>query len=196
MQLQAAATSAASNYRACCRAQTRPGFVAKLSIALEEADEAVGWLECRIFDGMADLLAELSVSGRTLALATSKFESTARRMLEHFGLAGHFTVIAGASADGTRRSKAQVIARALDVPEIRILTTPENNLSAERGQWNDACNVLTQRPNVVYAYDRNTVANEYLESEGVKVITVPGAELGRGRGGPRCMSCPTVREDI
>lgn len=90
----------------------------------------------------------------------------------------------------------KVIARALDVPEIRILTTPENNLSAERGQWNDACNVLTQRPNVVYAYDRNTVANEYLESEGVKVITVPGAELGRGRGGPRCMSCPTVREDI
>ena len=89
-----------------------------------------------------------------------------------------------------------VIARALDLPQIRILTTPENNLSAERGQWNDACNVLTQRPNVVYAYDRNTVANAYLESEGVRVIAVPGGELGRGRGGPRCMSCPTLRDDL
>ena len=90
----------------------------------------------------------------------------------------------------------KVIARALDIPEIRVLTTPENNFSAERGQWNDACNVLAQAPNVVYAYDRNTVANEYLESEGVRVIRVPGGELGRGRGGPRCMSCPTVREDL
>ncbi|WP_454165767.1 HAD hydrolase-like protein [Gordonia iterans] len=92
--------------------------------AYRERYEAVGWLECRVFDGMADLLAELSVSGRTLALATSKFESTARRMLEHFGLAGHFTVIAGASADGTRRSKAQVIARALDVLGLEQMTTP------------------------------------------------------------------------
>ena len=90
----------------------------------------------------------------------------------------------------------KVIARALDIPEIRVLTTPEDNLSAERGQWNDACNVLAQAPNVVYAYDRNVVANEYLESEGIRVIRVPGGELGRGRGGPRCMSCPTVREDL
>lgn len=89
-----------------------------------------------------------------------------------------------------------VIARALQVPEIRVLTTPENNLSAERGQWNDACNVLTVSPNVVMGYDRNTVANAYLESEGVRVIAVPGAELGRGRGGPRCMSCPTLRDEI
>jgi arginine deiminase (EC 3.5.3.6) len=89
-----------------------------------------------------------------------------------------------------------VIARALRIPAIRVLTTPEDNLSAERGQWNDACNVLTVRPNVVVAYDRNTVANAYLESEGVRVITVPGGELGRGRGGPRCMSCPTQREAL
>ena len=89
-----------------------------------------------------------------------------------------------------------MIAQALDVPEILVLTTPEDNFAAERGQWNDACNVLTVQPNVVVAYDRNTVANAYLESEGVRVITVPSAELGRGRGGPRCMSCPTLREDI
>lgn len=88
------------------------------------------------------------------------------------------------------------MAKALGVPEVRILTTPEDNFSAERGQWNDACNVLTVSPNVVVGYDRNTKANEYLESEGVRVIPVPGAELGRGRGGPRCMSCPTLRDEI
>lgn len=89
-----------------------------------------------------------------------------------------------------------VLAKALDVPEIRVITTPEDNLAAERGQWNDACNVLAAAPDVVYAYDRNTEANEYLESEGVRVVSVPGAELGRGRGGPRCMTCPTVRDAL
>ncbi len=89
-----------------------------------------------------------------------------------------------------------VLAKALGLPEVRILTTPEDNHAAERGQWNDACNVLTSSPNVVYAYDRNVRANAYLESEGVRVIEIPGAELGRGRGGPRCMSCPTLRDAI
>lgn len=88
----------------------------------------------------------------------------------------------------------QVIAAALDLPEIRVLTTPEDNLAAWRGQWNDACNVLTLSPDTVVAYDRNTSAVDYLSSEGIRVLTVPGAELGRGRGGPRCMSCPILRD--
>lgn len=90
----------------------------------------------------------------------------------------------------------KVLAKALDVPEVRILTTPEDDFAAERGQWNDSCNVLALEPNVVVAYDRNVTANEYLESEGVRVVTMPGGELGRGRGGPRCMSCPTIRDEI
>ncbi len=88
----------------------------------------------------------------------------------------------------------KVMAQALGLDEVRVLTTPEDNHSARRGQWNDACNVLTVKPNVVVAYDRNELAIEYLRSEGVRVITVPGGELGRGRGGPRCMSCPIERD--
>ncbi|MFT4043461.1 MAG: HAD hydrolase-like protein [Gordonia sp. (in: high G+C Gram-positive bacteria)] len=83
----------------------------------------VGWLENSVFDGMADLLGDLSRRGRTLAIATSKNERTARAIAEHFGVAGHFAVIAGASDDGSRRSKADVIARAL--AELGIATSTD-----------------------------------------------------------------------
>ncbi|MDO5728589.1 MAG: arginine deiminase [Actinomycetaceae bacterium] len=89
-----------------------------------------------------------------------------------------------------------VIARAMGLSDVRFLTVPESGRDAERGQWNDACNLLAVRPNVVVAYDRNERANEFLEEAGIRVLTVPGGELGRGRGGPRCMSCPTDRAGL
>ncbi|WP_344784557.1 HAD-IA family hydrolase [Gordonia caeni] len=82
--------------------------------AYRERYDVVGWLENSVFDGMDVLLADLAAQGRTLAIATSKNEEVAQRILEHFGLTDHFAVIAGSSADGTRRSKAQVIARAIE----------------------------------------------------------------------------------
>lgn len=121
---------------------------------------------------------------------------------KHLGMLPSVTVTRGSRPGDIEVTRApgedmhKVLADAVDVPEVRILTTPEDDFAAERGQWNDACNVLAIEPNVVIAYDRNVEANAYLESEGVRVIPVPGAELGRGRGGPRCMSCPTVRDDI
>jgi phosphoglycolate phosphatase-like HAD superfamily hydrolase len=67
----------------------------------------------RLFEGVAELLADLQAAGVRLAIATSKAEPTARRILAHFGLEGHFEVIAGASVDGTRAAKSDVIAHAL-----------------------------------------------------------------------------------
>lgn len=82
-------------------------------VAYLDRYDRVGWSENAVFDGIGDLLAGLSRTSTRLAVATSKSESFAVRILEHFGLAHHFEVIAGASADGTRRAKADVVAHAL-----------------------------------------------------------------------------------
>lgn len=71
-----------------------------------------------------------------------------------------------------------------------------DEISAAREQWNDGSNTLAIAPGVVVTYDRNYVTNQKLRDHGVEVLEVSGAELGRGRGGPRCMSMPMIREDI
>jgi len=88
----------------------------------------------------------------------------------------------------------EAIAAALGLPRISVLTATQDVHSASREQWDDGCNVLALEPGVVVAYDRNVTTNSYLRDHGIDVITVPGSELGRGRGGPRCMTCPIERE--
>ena len=90
----------------------------------------------------------------------------------------------------------RVIAQALGVDELNVLITPQDSMAAAREQWDDGSNSLAIAPGVVITYERNVNTNEYLTSHGIEVLTIPGSEVGRGRGGPHCMSCPTLRDPL
>jgi arginine deiminase len=84
--------------------------------------------------------------------------------------------------------------QALGVDRMRVLPTGGDAFGSEREQWDDGNNLLCLKPGVVIAYDRNVSTNTRLRRAGIEVITVPGSELGRGRGGSHCMSCPVERD--
>ena len=103
----------------------------------------------------------------------------------------------GFKAREMQGSLETILAEAMSVPRVTLIRCGgQDMIAAQREQWNDGSNTLCISPGTVIVYDRNLVTNRILQDHGIKIIEIPGSELARGRGGPRCMSMPLWRDEV
>src|SRR5436190_238457 len=101
---------------------------------------------------------------------------------------------AGVQAEVSDRSFLDEVKEALGIDELKLVTTGGDEFEAERNQWDDGNNVVALEPGVIIAYERNEATNAKLAKAGIEVLAIAGQELGRGRGGGHCMTCPISRD--
>ena len=111
-----------------------------------------------------------------------------------------YEITKGHGPDGLKVSRVEtileeILEKHLKIDKVTLIKCGGNDrIAAEREQWNDGSNTLCIAPGVVVVYQRNEVTNHLMREAGITVLEIPSAELSRGRGGPRCMSMPLVRE--
>jgi arginine deiminase len=112
-------------------------------------------------------------------------------------LTAHTVTLAGGDLRVSEpRPFLEAAAEAMGLDRLKVIDTGLDPVTAEREQWDDGNNTLAVAPRLCVAYERNIETNAQLEASGIEVIRISGSELGTGRGGPRCMSCPVLRDDI
>jgi arginine deiminase len=181
-----------------------PGVIA-IGVGQRTRPEAVETLAGRVFSrGLAHTVLAVPIAQEraTMHLDTICTMVDVDAVVMYPAVADSLSAVVVTAADdgGVSASEAKpflaAAATAMGIDELRVIDTGLDPVTAEREQWDDGNNTLAIAPRVAVAYERNVVTNGALEAAGIEVLRIPSSELGSGRGGPRCMSCPVEREPL
>jgi arginine deiminase len=170
--------------------------------------------QARMIEQIARALFAKGAAERVIAVAMTKDRAhmhldTVFTMLDRDKVTAYPKVVGGVRAISLRPGRSEgtfhvtvedeflpAVADALGVPRLRVVETGGDEYQQEREQWDDGNNVVALEPGVVVAYERNTYTIAKMREAGVEVVTIEGFELGKGRGGGHCMTCPLVRDPL